>query len=101
MIMGTYSGEIFGITLIIIALLLFMGIRLFRKNVELDMQNRRYETLSLISNECIYKYFVKDDYLKMSDKFVEMFGNTATLKKINSVVKNELVKLCAKQIAEQ
>ncbi|HHY13146.1 MAG TPA: GGDEF domain-containing protein, partial [Thermoanaerobacterales bacterium] len=102
MVMETYGGEIFGITLTIIAILLFGGIRCSRKNRELDMQNKRHEILSQISNECIYEYYVKDDYLKMSDKCAKLFGNTETLKEINKAIKDVLDDDCvsSKGLAE-
>lgn len=75
MIMDAYAREIIITTVVVISILLFSVISNLRANKRLRLQNRRYEVLSLISNEYLFEYKAKTDQLVLSEKCRQLFAN--------------------------
>ncbi len=91
MILDVYGKEIFGVTFLTICILL-CGIFLnIRANKELELQNKRYELLSHISNECIFEYYIKNDHLRLSEKCIELFGNQKIPSENVNLIKDTLL----------
>lgn len=91
MIMDTYGGLIFGIIFLIISILLFSVISNVRSNKRFKTQNKTNEMLSQISNEYLYKYIIKSDYLELSKKYTQLFGTPEQLKEASNIFKNALL----------
>jgi ABC-type polysaccharide transport system permease subunit len=66
MIVDVYDKKTFGIISLIIVILLFSVISSIRLNNKFRIQNKINDMLSQISNEYVYKYFVKSDHLDLS-----------------------------------
>lgn len=93
MIMESYGRQVLGISLLIIGVLscsIFLNIRT-KKNLEL--QNKKYELLSHISNECLYEYNLKTGELFLSEKCYQMLGTKECLDKTADIIKDNLSKL--------
>lgn len=93
MIMNIYGNRILIIVSVVFSILLFIVISNIRTNKKLKMQNKRYEALAHTSNECIYEYQIKNDQLKVSEKFSELFGIEGVfdeaVKRLKSLLSNQ------------
>ena len=90
MIMDAHGKKIFAAISASISILLFCVISNIRTNNKLKMQNKRYEKLAQISNEYLYEYFVKHDWLELSDKCIQLFGNQEKLDGVSNILKQAL-----------
>lgn len=88
-IIGSYGSEIVLIIFCIIAILSWSVVSNIRSNNQLRMQNKRYEILSQISNEYFYEYYLKNNYLELSKKSMELFGDNEP-HTIIKTIKNKL-----------
>lgn len=80
-IVEAYGREIIAVIFMIVAVLLVSVILNVRANRRLELQNRRYEILSSVSNEFLFEYGIKTRRLELSRKFSELIdlqeGNAA------------------------
>ena len=90
MIMDTYGKEIFGIVSIAMAILTFSVIVNIRGNRQLRLQNKKYEVLSSLSNEYLYEYDVKQNYLELSEGFIQLFKEPKDSYELANILKNTL-----------
>ncbi len=74
MVLKTYTKEVFLVVLQIVAVLLFFIILSINSNKRLELQNKRYENLSKMSNEYLFEYSTKTDELVFSEKSVSLLG---------------------------
>lgn len=93
MIMETYGKEVFALTLFIIGVLSFSIILNIRTKKNLELQNKKYELLSRISNECLYEYNLKTGELFLSDKCYQLLGTNESLGRTADIIKENLSKL--------
>lgn len=89
MIVDAYRREIYLIIALILLILLFSTQKNIRANKQLDLQNKRYELLSHISNECLFEYHVKTSRLVLSGNCSRIIG----IKQNDNTVKDELKNL--------
>lgn len=75
MILDAYAREIFIAIFIVVSILSYSVVSNVRANKKLKLQNRRYEVLSLISNEYLYEYKAKTDQLILSEKSRQLFAD--------------------------
>lgn len=75
MILKTYGAQIFTVILIVMGLLLYSVIMNVRINNKLRLQNMKYEVLSIISNEYLYEYNLKEKRLLLSEKCRQLFSD--------------------------
>lgn len=69
MITHVYGKQILVIVLLAMAVLLISVFFNVRANNRLKIENRRYQLLSHISNECLFEYSVKSGKVELSEKF--------------------------------
>lgn len=74
MIVDAYGKEILSVTVVLIGILLFSAITNIRAYNQVKLQNKRYELISNISNECLFEYCIGSNHLKLSEKCGEIFG---------------------------
>jgi len=74
MIMGAYGKEIFAVILFVVSILLFSLALNASDNKILKMQNKRYESLARISNECLFEYYIKTKSLKLTFRETDITG---------------------------
>ncbi|MDX9799582.1 MAG: transporter substrate-binding domain-containing protein, partial [Bacteroidales bacterium] len=86
MVLETYTKEIFIVILQVVAVLLFFVTLNINSNKRLELQNKRYENLSKMSNEYLFEYSTKTDELMFSEKSVSLLG----IEKQSGNVKKEL-----------
>ncbi len=91
MIMDVYGKKIFGAIFLTMSILLFGVIFSVRSNKRLRIQNKKNEMLSQVSNEYLYEYFVKSNYLELSKKYTQLFGTQKRLKEASNILKNALL----------
>lgn len=89
MIIDAYRRELYLIIALIVLVLLFSTLKYVRANKQLDLQNKRYELLSRISNECLFEYHVKSGRLELSGNCNKIIG----IKQSNGGVRDELKNL--------
>lgn len=87
MVMDAYGKEIFTVSAIVIIILLLSVILNIQSNIRLKIQNKRYEVLSLISNEYHYEYYTKNNILKLSEKCSKLFETKESLDKADKVLR--------------
>lgn len=90
MIINVYGKEIFSLILLVIGILLFSTVLNIRANNQLKLQNRRYELLSHISNECLFEYHIRSNHLELSEKCSEIFGVKEEVSELRSFLKDIL-----------
>lgn len=90
---ATYGKLIIALTLIIIGILTYNVISHIRANNKLNIQIKRYEVLSQISNEYFYEYNIKLKRLLLSEKCSEIFGEGGELEEVKKRLMNYLSKL--------
>ena len=86
MVLETYTKEVFLVVLQVVAVLLFLIILSINSNKRLELQNKRYENLSKMSNEYLFEYSTKTNELMFSEKSVSLLG----IEKQSDNVKKEL-----------
>ncbi|MDI9475343.1 MAG: diguanylate cyclase domain-containing protein [Natronincolaceae bacterium] len=91
MIVDVYDKKTFGIISLIIVILLFSVISSIRLNNKFRIQNKINDMLSQISNEYVYKYFVKSDHLDLSKKYTQLFRTQEQLDKVRSILRDTLL----------
>ncbi len=91
MMVDVYDKKTFGIILLIIVILLFSVISSIRLNNKFRIQNKINDMLSQISNEYLYKYFVKSDHLDLSKKYTQLFRTQEQLDKVRSILRDTLL----------
>lgn len=69
MITDVYGKQILALVLLAMAVLLISAFSSVRANNRLKIENRRYQLLSRISNECLFEYSVKSGKVELSEKF--------------------------------
>lgn len=86
MVLETYTKEVFLVVLQVVAVLLFLIVLSINSNKRLELQNKRYENLSKMSNEYLFEYSTKTNELMFSEKSVSLLG----IEKQSDNVKKEL-----------
>lgn len=91
MVMDVYGRAIFSVIFLIMAILLFAVISNIKaKNIH-QLQNRRYEILSQISNEYLFEHRVRTNSIELSEKSIELFGEGENLSKAIKSLENTLL----------
>ena len=74
MIIDAYGKEIFILTLLIIISLLYSVFSSINAKNRYKVENRRYQIITQVSNECLFEYRIDTNHLDISHKFNEIFG---------------------------
>jgi diguanylate cyclase (GGDEF)-like protein len=85
MVIDAYGVRILGVLSLAMAILIFSFIRNNRAKNELKIQYERYQKLSQTSNEYLYEYHVKTNYLELSNNCIELFGNSDNLSELKDI----------------
>jgi diguanylate cyclase (GGDEF)-like protein len=92
MIIDTYTKEILIMIFIIISIISYSITFWIKTTSKLKIQNKRYETLSEISNEHIFEYNIKNHELLLSDKSTKLFKTPEDLNNLKKNLKDILDK---------
>ncbi len=90
MVLETYARKIFIVALQVVAILLFFIILSVNTNKRLELQNKRYEYLSKMSNEYLFEYSPKTNELMFSEKTITLFGTEEKSDKIKKQLRDAL-----------
>ncbi|MBC8587810.1 transporter substrate-binding domain-containing diguanylate cyclase [Paratissierella segnis] len=90
MVMDAYGKEIIAIIGVTIIILLYSVISNIRANKRLSIENKRYEVLSIISNEFLYEYNMKSKRLILSENCTQLFGKGEVFYEADAILKNFL-----------
>lgn len=88
MIMDAYGWEIMVMVILAIALLSYSVFSNMRTNQRLKIENKRYQLLSHISNECLFEYGVRSGTVELSDKFNRTIDIEGREKEITDILKD-------------
>ena len=86
--MDAYGLQILGLICLVVAILLYMVIIHLRANKLLKIENKRYELLAGISNECLFEYFPQQNQLTLSGKCQELLGDSEIIKETTSILES-------------
>lgn len=93
MIFEIYGIHIFMVSFLIILVLLYSVVSNIKAKRVLELQNKKYEVLSQISNEYLFEYNLRTEELKLSDKFNEIFGSGDELEEVKGILKSSLLEI--------
>lgn len=91
MIMDIYGERIIGIACIVITILSISIVLNIRGKNRFKIQNKRYESLSYISNEYLYEYNIRNQSLILSERIIELFENLEKYDKGVNILKDVLI----------
>lgn len=89
-VLDSYGTQIAAIALFVMSALLVSVISIVRVSNKLREQNTKYLVLSQISNEYIYEYFPRENYLKLSEKFKDIFNTPESMNEAIRILKDAL-----------
>ncbi len=89
--MYVYIHEIILIAAIVVIILVAVILNNVRVSRQLKEQNKKYEVLSQISNEYIFEYHVKNQKLKLSDHFRNLFSTPESIAQVTNLLKQALL----------
>lgn len=93
MVMEAYGDKILVIAIFIMAILLSSVVYNISIRKTLDMQNKRYELLARISNECLFEFYIKSKQLRLSETCYMLFGVGSGLDKTEELLKDILANI--------
>lgn len=92
MVMDSYGLQIISAAFLIICVLLYFFISNLRVKNKFMIQTKKFEMLSLISNEYLYEYVVKSEAIQLSDKCAQLFGGRDKLDRVRLLLKETLAR---------
>lgn len=90
MLISAYGREFFILVLFVIVVLLYSVFTSISAKNRYEVENKRYQILTQVSNECLFEYHIDTDLLDISHKFSEMFDIPDEKEEITSLLKKAI-----------
>lgn len=92
MIMDTYGGEIFTLTLVIILILVAALTHILFSRSKLDLEQRKFKAIAEVSNEYLFEYEAVRKHLILYERFRTLFTSPSSLEKARETLAKHLAK---------
>lgn len=100
MIVDAYWQEIFGVITLVIGVLVLSIFVIIRAKKNFEIENKRYEILSRISNESLFEYKIRSGSLTMSERFNQLIDRYENKDEVIELLKNAFKDFAKQSLAE-